>query len=150
LVDFELDHRIPLVLGGAPSDPRNLELQPWDEAGEKDHIEACLARAVCAGAIPLDEARRLIWSDWREAGKAFCQWSVCDAPDPFPFQVLKSGTTPASSAYAVASASATPWDRRWAIEAGQGWAKRRADLAPIVTRRVTRKKKESETVFENG
>ena len=33
LVDFELDHRIPLALGGAPSDPRNLELQPWDEAG---------------------------------------------------------------------------------------------------------------------
>jgi hypothetical protein len=49
LVDFELDHRIPLALGGAPSEPRNLELQPWDEAGEKDRIETCLSRAVCAG-----------------------------------------------------------------------------------------------------
>ena len=73
LVDFELDHRIPLALGGAPSDPRNLELQPWDEAGEKDAIEACLARAVCAGKIGLDEARRRIWSDWRHAGAG------CDA-----------------------------------------------------------------------
>ena len=69
LVDFELDHRIPLALGGAPTDPRNLELQPWDEAGEKDQIEACLARAVCAGKIGLDEARRRIWSDWRAAAK---------------------------------------------------------------------------------
>lgn len=69
LTDFELDHRIPLALGGAPADPRNLELQPWDEAGEKDQIEARLARAVCASKIGLDEARQRIWSDWREVGK---------------------------------------------------------------------------------
>ena len=68
LVDFELDHRIPLALGGAPSDPRNLELQPWDEAGQKDRIEACLSRAVCDGTITLDEARRRIWADWRAVG----------------------------------------------------------------------------------
>ncbi len=72
LVDFELDHRIPLALGGAPTDERNLELQPWDEAGEKDRIETCLSRAVCAGTIRLDEARRRIWSDWRTAGQV-CQ-----------------------------------------------------------------------------
>ena len=72
LVDFELDHRIPLALGGAPDDERNLELQPWDEAGEKDRIETCLSRAVCAGTITLDEARRRIWADWRAVGKV-CQ-----------------------------------------------------------------------------
>jgi hypothetical protein len=72
LVDFELDHRVPLALGGAPSDERNLELQPWDEAGEKDRIETCLSRAVCAGTITLDEARLRIWADWRTAGK-ICQ-----------------------------------------------------------------------------
>jgi hypothetical protein len=65
LADFELDHRIPLALGGAPSDPRNLELQPWDEAGEEDQIEVCLSRAVCGGTITLDEARRRMWADWR-------------------------------------------------------------------------------------
>ena len=73
LTDFELDHRMPLALGGAPSDPRNLELQPWDEAGDKDAVEACLSRAVCAGNIGLDEARRRIWGDWRRAGAG------CDA-----------------------------------------------------------------------
>jgi hypothetical protein len=72
LVDFELDHRIPLALGGAPSDERNLELQPWDEAGEKDRIETCLSRAVCAGTTTLDEARQRMWQDWRTAGEA-CQ-----------------------------------------------------------------------------
>jgi hypothetical protein len=68
LVDFELDHRIPLALGGAPSDPRNLELRPWDEATEKDAVEACLSREVCAGRIALDKARRRIWRDWRHVG----------------------------------------------------------------------------------
>lgn len=70
LVDFQLDHKIPLALGGAGSDPRNFVLQPWDEADDKDRVEACLARAVCAGKITLDEARLRIWRDWREAGKA--------------------------------------------------------------------------------
>ncbi len=70
LTDFELDHRIPLALGGAPSDPRNLELQPWDEAVDKDAVEACLSRAVCAGRIGLDEARHRIWGDWRHVGAA--------------------------------------------------------------------------------
>ena len=36
----------------------------------KDEVEACLARAVCARRIALDEARRRIWNDWREAGMA--------------------------------------------------------------------------------
>ena len=68
LGDFELDHRVPLSLGGAPYEPANLELQPWDEASEKDRKEACLARAVCDGRLALDEARRRIWSDWRNVG----------------------------------------------------------------------------------
>ncbi|HXW22413.1 MAG TPA: hypothetical protein VEK14_05850 [Rhodomicrobium sp.] len=68
ITDFELDHRIPLALGGAPSESRNLELQPWDEAGEKDAVETCLSRAVCSGRIGLDEARQRIWRDWRHVG----------------------------------------------------------------------------------
>ncbi len=67
---FELDHVIPLALGGAPDDPRNLRLEPWPEADRKDGVEACLARAVCAGRMSLNEARRRIWKDWRGAGKA--------------------------------------------------------------------------------
>lgn len=66
---FELDHIIPLSLGGAPADPRNLQLQPWSEATEKDRVEACLPRLVCEGRLGLEEARRAIWSNWREAEK---------------------------------------------------------------------------------
>jgi hypothetical protein len=72
LVDFELDHRIPFALGEASSDPRNLELQPWDEAAEKHAIETCLVRVVCTGTITLDKERRRIWADWRTAKKV-CQ-----------------------------------------------------------------------------
>jgi hypothetical protein len=67
---FELDHVIPLALGGAPDDARNLRLEPWPEADRKDGVEACLAHAVCAGRISLSEARRRIWKDWRAAARA--------------------------------------------------------------------------------
>jgi hypothetical protein len=60
---FELDHIIPLALGGSPDDTRNLRLEPWPEADRKDGVEACLAHAVCAGRISLNEARRRIWKD---------------------------------------------------------------------------------------
>lgn len=69
LVDFQLDHKIPLALGGAPSDPRNFTLQPWDDAEDKDRVEACLSRAVCEERIGLREARERIWTNWREAAQ---------------------------------------------------------------------------------
>lgn len=68
---YELDHIIPLELGGAPSDVKNLQLQLWPEAREKDQVENCLKETVCTGAVSLDEARRMIWEDWREA-RAHC------------------------------------------------------------------------------
>jgi hypothetical protein len=68
---YELDHAIPLTLGGAPSDPRNLALQPLKEARQKDAVESCLSSVVCQGRTPLDEAQRAIWTDWRTAA-ALC------------------------------------------------------------------------------
>lgn len=67
MADFQLDHIIPLALGGAPSQPENFQLMDVDEAERKDEVERCLSRSVCAGAIPLEEARRLIWVDWEKA-----------------------------------------------------------------------------------
>ena len=64
---FQLDRIIPLSLGGSPDDPRNLQLQRWGEAAEKDLLEACLAHLVCTGRLMLGEARRAIWRSWREA-----------------------------------------------------------------------------------
>ncbi len=66
---FELDHLIPIDLGGAVYSPNNLALEPWEEAKKKDAIEACLAAAVCSGMITLDAARQAIWDDWRGASR---------------------------------------------------------------------------------
>lgn len=65
--DFQLDHKLPLSLGGSPEDPRNLVLQDQDEAEGKDAIERCLPAAVCSGSISLPDAQQAIWRDWREA-----------------------------------------------------------------------------------
>lgn len=66
---YELDHKIPLALGGAVIDRHNLSLQPIDEAREKDAIEVCLSSLVCQGKIDLDDAQGAIWEDWRKAGE---------------------------------------------------------------------------------
>jgi hypothetical protein len=69
---YEEDHLVPLELGGAPADPRNL----WPErrsgsAGSdaKDVEEDLLHRRVCARAEPLAAARRAIAADWYAAYK---------------------------------------------------------------------------------
>ena len=36
--EYELDHIISISSGGAPSDPRNLKLQPWPIAKQKDRF----------------------------------------------------------------------------------------------------------------
>jgi len=64
--DFELDHQLPIDLGGTSS-LANLRLQLWPEAREKDRVETCLARSVCAGRVSLAEAQTAIWNDWRSA-----------------------------------------------------------------------------------
>ena len=65
---YELDHLVPLALGGAVIDRRNLALQPIDDAREKDAIEVCLSSLVCQGKIDLEDAQGAIWEDWRKAG----------------------------------------------------------------------------------
>lgn len=51
--DYELDHLIPLELGGAPRSPQNLWLEPWSEARKSDPEENRLKREVCRGEISL-------------------------------------------------------------------------------------------------
>jgi len=69
--DFKLDHRINLSIGGAPSDPRNMMLQPNNESHDKDRVELCLSRTVCAGRITLQQAQQAIWNNWKSAA-ALC------------------------------------------------------------------------------
>lgn len=62
----ELDHLVPLELGGA-NDLTNL----WPEAGSipngKDQVEGSLKRAVCDGRVRLAAAQQAIATDWETA-----------------------------------------------------------------------------------
>lgn len=64
---YQLDHIVPLCLGGHPTDPANLHLQPWVEAQRKDRIEAKLCCLVCTGQVPLATAQGAIIADWQAA-----------------------------------------------------------------------------------
>jgi hypothetical protein len=62
----ELDHEVPLELGGA-NDVANL----WPEAGKlpnpKDKVENDLKRAVCSGKVQLAAAQQAIAANWMTA-----------------------------------------------------------------------------------
>jgi hypothetical protein len=67
---FEYDHVVPLELGGAVNDPRNLWPEP-DYAtrsgfylNPKDRLENALKRMVCRNAMTLAQAQRTIASNW--------------------------------------------------------------------------------------
>jgi hypothetical protein len=62
--DYELDHLIPLGLGGHPTSPDNLWLQNWSEAAMKDRDELRMHRDVCAGRMTLQEAQREMVTTW--------------------------------------------------------------------------------------
>lgn len=62
---YELDHVVPLELGGHPRALANLKLQLWPEARVKDKLENRLNRLVCQGKMPLEEARNCIYDDWK-------------------------------------------------------------------------------------
>ncbi|MFI5342400.1 MAG: HNH endonuclease signature motif containing protein [Candidatus Methylomirabilales bacterium] len=65
----EVDHLISLELGGS-NDMTNLWPQPYQAkpgAYEKDILENFLHRAVCGGAMTLEEAQQKIATDWYKA-----------------------------------------------------------------------------------
>ena len=69
----ELDHLVPLGVGGDPNDARNLWLEPNDDAraatnaNGKDQVEDVLHDAVCAGRVGLTQAQRAIATNWTTA-----------------------------------------------------------------------------------
>jgi hypothetical protein len=71
---YEYDHLIPLQLGGALDNPRNLWPEPHQINGanslgsfDKDGAESHLRALVCAGKMKLAAARRIMRTDWRTA-----------------------------------------------------------------------------------
>lgn len=68
--DYELDHIIPLALGGCPRCTDNLMLQPWNGpsgAHKKDRLEVKLQCLVCTGQVTLADAQQDIYADWQAA-----------------------------------------------------------------------------------
>ena len=70
-VKYELDHFVPLAVGGDPRSEDNLWLQSWVgpwNATVKDRLERRLQIMTCeTGEITLDAARRAVRTDWHAA-----------------------------------------------------------------------------------
>src|SRR5579884_2793439 len=90
LHDYEYDHLVPLELGGAPNDPRNLWPEPGPSPNPKDALENRLRQAVCDGQMTLARAQRAIATDWVALAR------------PQPAQ--PTGPSPSSAAQCSASA----------------------------------------------
>jgi len=70
MADYELDHLIPISIGGAPLDARDLWLQPRGgqaNAGDKNVLAYVLWRLVCTHQVPLQTAQHEISHDWTRA-----------------------------------------------------------------------------------
>jgi hypothetical protein len=64
---YVADHDVPLELGGAPRDLRNLWLQPYSESHAKDRVEDELHILVCDGRTSLTDAQQRIARNWTTA-----------------------------------------------------------------------------------
>ncbi|MDE1763981.1 MAG: hypothetical protein KGH88_07020 [Thaumarchaeota archaeon] len=62
--NYELDHLIPLELGGSPTDVRNLWPEPHSNSYTKDGLENYLHEQVCSGDMSLQEAQNDIATNW--------------------------------------------------------------------------------------
>ncbi|MGO9822153.1 MAG: hypothetical protein ACLPTJ_16095, partial [Solirubrobacteraceae bacterium] len=62
--DYEYDHFVPLELGGATNDPRNLWPEPGASPNPKDAVENYLNREVCDHQMTLAGAQTAIVANW--------------------------------------------------------------------------------------
>jgi hypothetical protein len=99
LSDYEYDHFVPLELGGATNDPRNLWPEPGGSPNPKDTVEDELNRKVCDGQMTLVHAQRAIAADW----VALAPGRTTTPPHP-PGQP-KPPSTPAANCSATAQYS---------------------------------------------
>jgi hypothetical protein len=85
--DYEVDHMIPLCVGGADDD-RNLwaeprrSIEPMWNAERKDELERRLCELACSGAVDVREAQREIAEDWINAWDVYAstrkRWSLLE------------------------------------------------------------------------
>jgi hypothetical protein len=70
LSSYEEDHLLPLELGGAPRDPKNLWPEPHtgsQNAYSKDGVENAVKKAVCAGRATLAATQHAMLTNWTTA-----------------------------------------------------------------------------------
>jgi hypothetical protein len=85
MADYELDHRIPLALGGHPRKLSNLMLQRWEGEGgakTKDVLEVQLQRRVCRHEIELNAAQYCIAENWQTCASDLATGRQLVAADP--------------------------------------------------------------------
>lgn len=64
---YTIDHLVPLALGGAPEDLRNVWPEPKAEAKRKDEVEDALVAATCYRQIlTLHDAQAAIARNWAQ------------------------------------------------------------------------------------
>ena len=72
--DYEVDHLVPLELGGSNSIknlwPESHRTSPWN-AQVKDTLEGKLHELVCSGQLDIKTAQQAIASNWIEAHKKY-------------------------------------------------------------------------------
>ena len=61
---YELDHLVPLELGGTPNSAANLWPEPGSSPNAKDKLEGALHDLLCAHRITLTAAQHMIATDW--------------------------------------------------------------------------------------
>lgn len=82
IADYELDHNVPLALGGNATNVSNLKLQSRtgaDDAGNKDVLERKLQCLVCSKQVPLRVAQKDIYTEWHKAASKYSSMS-CKRP----------------------------------------------------------------------
>jgi hypothetical protein len=67
---YEVDHLIPLELGGSPASLENIWPEPIESAKQKDVVENELHDLVCSGRMQLKQAQHAIVKDWKTAAPA--------------------------------------------------------------------------------
>jgi hypothetical protein len=111
---YEEDHLIPLELGGAPADARNLWPEPYTitladgrstGARTKDPFETKLKNQVCAGTITLAAAQGEIGDHWVHA---YYSIALTASPTEEPSAAPSPAPTDAPSEPAVTPKPATP------------------------------------------
>ena len=64
---YRIDHLVPIEVGGAPFDIRNLWPEPIAESRVKDDAENAAHARVCAGTQRIEDAQRAFERNWTTA-----------------------------------------------------------------------------------